>query len=307
MNTISARFIRWTGVWLALALAGCAPKGPIGRPNLPDIDKSSFPALAPPRALEAGVVVHENQVAGGKIWVYLPAKAAAPASLPCVLIAPAGSTLEFGMDLAEGDRVEHLPYVRAGFAVVAYSIAGAVPEGHDNDAVFYNGVKAFQGAEAGLTDGRRAFEFALARVPAVDPKRIYTAGHSSAATLSLLVAENEPRVAACVAYAPCSDVRKRLGDWHISSVEAKVPGFGDFIDRTSPINGADRLRCPLFLFHAKDDTNVRISESATFVDAVKKSNPNVTFVQAASGGHHDGMIREGIPKAIQWLQALPAK
>jgi len=63
-----------------------------------------------------------------------------------------------------------------------------------------------------------------------------------------------------------------------------MPDFGAFIDRTAPINGAARLRCPLFLFHAQDDKNVSISESIAFVNEVRKTNPNVTFVQAQRGG-----------------------
>ena len=59
------------------------------------------------------------------------------------------------------------------------------------------------------------------------------------------------------------------------------------------------------MFQAQDDENVPISESITFVNEVKKTNPNVTFVQVPRGGHYNAMIQEGIPKAIQWLKALP--
>src|SRR5262249_32872555 len=97
----------------------------------------------------------------------------------------------------------------------------------------------------------------------------------------------------------------RLGDRGIRPLDAQISGFGAFIDRTSPINGASRLRCPLFLFHAQDDKNVPIAESVAFVNEVRKTNPNVTFVQAQRGGHYNSMIQEGIPKAIQWLKALP--
>jgi hypothetical protein len=34
-------------------------------------------------------------------------------------IAHAGALLYHGITLAEGDRPEHLPYVRAGFAIIA--------------------------------------------------------------------------------------------------------------------------------------------------------------------------------------------
>ena len=94
-----------------------------------------MPALPPPSAakeIEPGVMFSEiklgtNQPAGtlqpghgGKIWLYLPAGEHAPKSLPCILIAAAGSNLITGMELAGGDRPEHLPYAQAGFAVLAY-------------------------------------------------------------------------------------------------------------------------------------------------------------------------------------------
>jgi hypothetical protein len=51
---------------------------------------------------------------------------------------------------------------------------------------------------------------------------------------------------------------------------------------------------------------VRRSPSlVAIVNEVKKTNPNVTFVQVQRGGHYNSMIQEGIPKTIQWLKALP--
>jgi len=34
-------------------------------------------------------------------------------------------------------------------------------------------------------------------------------------------------------------------------------------------------------------------------------NSRVTLVKTATGGHYNSMIREGVPKAIAWLKALP--
>ena len=302
---------------LLVAPLGCSPYGPpqASAPlTPPTFDAASFPPLAPPRHIEQGIVVHETILDGKKIWIYLPDRKAEEGSLPCVLIAPAGTALINGMDEADGDRPEHLPYARAGMAVVAYSISGpvgieaikaAVTRGAPDPQVI-DGAQAFIHAQAGFTDAEQALAFALARVPAVDANRIYTAGHSSAATLSLLVAENEPRLAACVAYAPCTDVRRRLtANRLMRLMEPQLPGFGAFIDQTSPINGASRLRCPLFVFHSSDDKTLPIAQTTSFVEEVKKVNSKVTFVQADHGGHYNSMIKEGVPQAIQWLKALP--
>jgi dipeptidyl aminopeptidase/acylaminoacyl peptidase len=314
-STVAAAFLLLIAVGCGPRPTGTAPAAPgeavaLAPPTGAAVpatvagEPASFPPLPPPKLVEPGIAVHETIFASTQIWVYLPVNAAAPASLPCVFVAPAGAPLVYGNDMDEGYRAEHLPYARAGFAVVGYSIAGGVPD-KPTEAQFIGGARLFKDAEGGLMDARRAIAFTLARVPAVNPKRLYTAGHSSAGTLSLLVAENEPQVAACVAYAPCSDVHHRLGDLVIKTLDAKIAGFGAFIDRTSPINGASRLRCPLFLFHSQEDMNVPITESVAFVNEVKKTNPNVTFIQAQHGGHYNSMIQEGIPKAIQWLKALP--
>ncbi len=55
--------------------------------------------------------------ANSRFWIYLPEKQVPPASLPCILICGAGSTMLSGMKLGDGDEPEHLPYVQAGFAV----------------------------------------------------------------------------------------------------------------------------------------------------------------------------------------------
>jgi dienelactone hydrolase len=329
------------GVLLFLAaVIGCGPHAPgLGAPpapnqdspgaggaklTIPTFDPAAFPPLGPPRRIVPGVVVHETVLDANKIWIYLPDRKAEDGTLPCVLIAPAGATGINGMDLADGDRPEHPPYARAGMAVIAYSVSGPVNKEAIKTAMIrgapdpevIGAAQAFIHAQAGFTDAERALAFALARVPAIDANRIYTAGHSSAATLSLLVAENEPRVAACVAYAPCTDVRRRLtGNRIMRLMEPQIAGFGAFINQTSPINGASQLRCPLFLFHAQDDTVLLIADSAAFSAEVSKTNPNVTFVrpavgtysQAPKGGHYSSMIKEGVPKAIEWLKALPAK
>ena len=144
----------------------------------------------------------------GKLWLYLPDGDHAPKSLPCILIAGAGSNLITGMSLGDGDRAEHLPYVRAGFAVLAYELDGMLPEPKPtDDAAFAPYIRSFVDAEAGLVNMRVAVEFATTRVPSIDPDRLFAVGHSSAATLALLVAENEPRIAACVAFAPVVDIK----------------------------------------------------------------------------------------------------
>ncbi len=239
-----------------------------------------------------------------QVWVYVP-KHTPGQKLPCVLVAPAGSPLILGMELGEGDQAEHFPYARTGFVVVSYEIDGHLADRNKaNDREAIAAITAFKDAKAGVLNARVALDFALDKIPEIDPEQIYVAGHSSAATLALLVASDDPRVKACAAFAPVTDVEKRIGKGTINNLSGSIPGFAEFMKSSSPRTHIESLKCPVFLFHAKDDTNVPVSETAGFAEDLKRTNPRVTFVQVPKGGHYDPMIREGIPKAIEWFRKL---
>jgi dipeptidyl aminopeptidase/acylaminoacyl peptidase len=310
---MSQRFFISFSLALAVAgLTGCNQEptpSPVVKKAAPSVAPApapvvTFPELGPSRLIQPGIQFREAALQRGgvpmRVWYYQPAKAADKLAL--VLVPPAGSTLFVGMDLGDGDRPEHYPYVRAGFAVASFEIDGHVPNLRQApDAVVLQGARAFRDAQAGLANARTALDFVLAKVPQIDPKRVYIAGHSSAATLALLVAEHEPRVKACCAYAPVTDVEARLAP-AIPSLDGAIPGYRDFLRFSSPRTHAHKLKCPVFLFHAQDDGNVPIRQSTDFAAQLKKTNPHVTLVRAASGGHYDSMIREGIPKGITWLK-----
>ena len=242
---------------------------------------------------------------GMKIRVYRPGGEHAPKSLPCVLVAPAGTNLLVGNDMDADDyHDETLPYAETGIVTIFYSIDGGVGDMESaSDAQFVAGYRKFRAARAGLVNGRNALEYALAKFPEVDPQRIYSAGHSSAGTLSLLLASHEKRIAGCIAYAPCSDVEHFLQD--ITGDAAAgflLPKVGEFIKRSSPKNHASRLTCPLFVFHANDDAVSPVDESASYVAAVGTPKNQLEFVRVPVGGHYQPMIHDGIPAAIRKIQ-----
>ncbi len=293
-----------------------------------------FPDLGPGQTLEPGVVRHEVPLGynplydglaphpspfrptmpprstrpghSGKLWVYLPSGDHEPQSLPCILIAGAGTNLMTGMALGEGDVPEHLPWVRAGFAVVAYELDGMLPNRDDpTDAELKAAMQAFYAARAGLINAKIAIEYALRKVPQVDPKRMYAVGHSSAGTMALLFAEHEPRLAGCVAFAPVADTEASLDGLAVRIFSLAVPGLRTNIARYSPRNHEIQLRCPVLLFHAEDDGNVPVEESRKCAARLQALRKTVTLQTVPTGDHYDSMIDQGVPLAIRWVQNRP--
>ncbi|MEZ6134762.1 MAG: hypothetical protein R3C53_07625 [Pirellulaceae bacterium] len=142
---------------------------------------------------------------GGRMYVLLPPGNHAPGSIPCLLVAPAGTNLMTGANT--GPYFEsHIPYLEAGFAIMDYELDGSPDYATDaNDAT-----RAFIDAQAGLVNSRNVIDFVLQKMPMVNPNQIFAVGHSSGGTHVLLLGEHDPRLAGVVAYAACSDVPKRI-------------------------------------------------------------------------------------------------
>jgi dipeptidyl aminopeptidase/acylaminoacyl peptidase len=280
--------------------------------NYADVPQPQFPDRGPFTEMEPGVM-HQKVLLGGQgggyygtpghggyLYLYLPPGKHQPRTLPGVLITGAGSNLLSGMHLSAGDQPEHTPYVKAGFAVLAYELDG--PNSNDEDVTaMQKAFDAFKASRAGLVNARNALEYALAKVPEIDPARIYSAGHSSAATHCLLFAEHEPRLAGVIAYAPAVDLPQWFGP-RLRLTSLLMRGSVDFITQSSPSTHRQRLKCPTFLFHAEDDSICEISQTRSFADELERQGTATTLVTVPAGEHYDSMINQGIPAAIKWLQ-----
>lgn len=267
--------------------------------------KAEQPAIGKAKRIAPGVLVYEAGLKGkspeGVVWIYVPEKKP-EGKVPCILIAPAGSSLVTGMKLSEGDSKEHIPYVKAGNIVVAYALDGDFDEEKKSDAVFLAAAKAFKESDAGVANAKAALDYALAKVPAIDPKRIYTAGHSSAGTVALVVAAKEPRIAGCMAYAPATDLGKRIPAPLVVGLDKQIPGFRQFLVSNSPIQNAPKITCPVLLFYALDDSNIPIAQTENFLRLMGKTNKKVTYIRTKTGDHYDSMIARGIPHGINWIK-----
>jgi dipeptidyl aminopeptidase/acylaminoacyl peptidase len=278
------------------------PPAPFGAPKQNNVPVPKSSEFSEPEMIEDGVMFQEAVLKSGtipmKVWYYQPEKP--QGKLALVLVPPAGSTLVSGMGLNDGDREEHFPYVRAGFAVASFEIDGQVAD-DASDAMIFKAAREFRDSKAGINNAKAALDFILAKCPDVDPDRVFIAGHSSAATLALLVASHDARIKGCISYCGCTDVEERLAK-AIPDLNRAIPGYRDFIRFSSPKTHVDKLTCPTFLFHASDDDNVPTSQTITFAALLKKTNKEVTVDVSAKGGHYDSMIKSGIPKGIAWLK-----
>ena len=276
--------------------------------------RADFPPRSDAKLLDGGIRQYDVHLTGNgpgqalHLLVYLPAGDQTEHSLPCVLVAPAGTNLAVGNAIEDGYTAETLPYVKAGFAAVKYELDGDMPEKPTN-AQLFKAVTAFVAAHGGVDDARAAIDYLLARVPEVSPDRIYTAGHSSAATVALDVAAADPRIKACCAYAPCPDLRKRLPARFVKAVAAHVAGFDGFVDEASPDHHVAQLAAkPVLLFSAEDDRNIRTADVTAFADALKAAGSTTCrLVTVPTGGHYQSMIDRGIPAGIEFLKAIDAK
>ncbi len=236
----------------------------------------------------------------GRFYLYLPSGDHAPRLLPCVLIAPAGSTRLTGMQLRAEDQMEHTPCVKAAFAVVAYELDGPLDAPGTSERSAF---EQYPAALVGLVNARNTLEYVLQKMSEVDPQRIYAAGHSSAGTMAIVLAEVELRIHGGVAYAPVTDLVERTKPTS-PQLRLWVPGSFEFVAEWSPRTHETQIHCPVFLFHARDDPNMPFDETAAFCSRLQALGKQMTFKAVDSGGHYDSMIREGIPAGIKWPQSL---
>jgi len=241
-----------------------------------------------------------------RLWIYRPLAAMGrnrAQKFPCVFIAPSGTTVTGGAALSDRQSDTHTPYARVGMIVVAYELDGLA----DDKA---QAARDFERGRMGLRNSHAAISYALKHIQGVDSTRLFAVGHSSGGTIALQTAEYDPRIRACVVFAPaCNFSFPEAGGGvfeNAAQQEAAVPGFSAFLKTLMPQTNVAKIKCPLFLFSADDDNIVSGAEVQGFARAAQGAGVNLTFMRVAQGGHTQGMHDVGIPAAIQWLQKIPS-
>jgi acetyl esterase/lipase len=86
-----------------------------------------------------------------------------------------------------------------------------------------------------------------------------------------------------------------------------VPGYSVFLTAASPLRHVADFTCPVYLFHADDDTTVPLADEQAFADAMKAAGKQITFDRVATGNHYQSMIDQGIPGGIKFMETQGAK
>ena len=133
----------------------------------------------------------------------------------------------------------------------------------------------------------------------VDPKRVCIAGASYGGYATLMGLINDPDMYKCgVDWVGVTDINLMYGSAnHTSDMpdEWKRYGMPEMIGdqvkdaaqlkATSPIEQAARIKQPLLLAYGGADVRVPIDHGTKFYSAVKRTNPNVEWVEYAEEGH----------------------
>ncbi len=244
-----------------------------------------------------------------KFLVYLPTQPTKP-KLPCILIAPSGRAPLYGQTLEQMSQWEYRHYAKAGYAVIAYDVDGAIEQMSEanqtallmqpNQTVTAR-LRAYKAADGGVLNAKLAIDYAIARIPQIDPNAIYTAGSGSGGTLALMVAATDKRVKGAIAYTPVTNIPKKFPNL-IDNISKVVPKYSESIEKFSPYQNAAKITKPLFIFQDDISTVNSIEDTNEFVELVSKSNTSVTFAHApVTPFFRSDLPSEGVKKAIEWL------
>lgn len=245
---------------------------------------------------------YETPGDGGKLWVYLPSGEHPPQSLPCVLFPPGRIDHLVGSELSILDEEEHTLYVKAGCVVVAYEFDGRWDVSFSDDPAYQRQFAAFKNTCGGMVNARNALEYALRKIPEVNPRQVFVTGLTAGGTHALLFAAHEPRLAGVMALEPTIDLPTDEGALTLRMQSESQPDLIDFVTQISPHTHAKRIKCPTFLFYQQVEKPLvirQIPQGKDFVNRLKRQGTNATLTIVKD--EFSGGAKVGIPPSIDWL------
>lgn len=222
-----------------------------------------------------------------KAWLFIP-RGAENAPTAAVLRIPAGGNLFKPAVLGLGTVPEIEPYVTASFVTMVMSFRGTL----DNPG-------RFDTSRGGLDDVLAALEF-LKEQPEVDPKNVFIAGHSSAASLALRAAQSSTIPRAAAAFSPAADYSEFYKD-RLAEVSEETRKY---IADSSPLTHAAETKCPVLLTHGTVDDVVAVSQSERMASELKKAGKTCEFIKIPQGDHYFSMLKAGVPISVFWFSEM---
>jgi dipeptidyl aminopeptidase/acylaminoacyl peptidase len=85
-------------------------------------------------------------------------------------------------------------------------------------------------------------------------------------------------------------------------MEGIFTGVREYANTKSPLKLVREVKCPVFIFHSKDDRNQTWDKSEALFKALQAAGKDCTFETVPHGDHFQSMIDVGIPKGIEWFK-----
>lgn len=190
-------------------------------------------------------------------------------------------------------------YLSRGYAILAPNVRGST--GYGKSFTQLDDVKK---REDSVKDLAYAVEWLKASGGA-DPKRIAVAGVSYGGYMTLAAITLYPELWAAaidtVGIANWETFLKETSGYRLRQREVEYGRLDrdlDFLRSISPLYKADRIKCPLFVIHGKNDPRVPYTEAEQIVAAIKKRGGIVQYKLYDDEGH-------GISKLKNRLELYP--
>jgi dipeptidyl aminopeptidase/acylaminoacyl peptidase len=190
-------------------------------------------------------------------------------------------------------------FVQRGYAVLAPNVRGSSGYGResmslDDTTKRMDSVKDLAYAAFWLRDEKKG-----------DPKRLAVYGGSYGGFMVLAAVTNYPELWAAgidvvgicnfVTFLEKTSAYRR---GHREKEYGNLRDHREFLEKISPINHVDRIKCPMMVIHGKNDPRVPIEEAEQIVAALKKREIPVEYLRYEDEGH-------GLAKLKNRLDAYP--
>ena len=196
-------------------------------------------------------------------------------------------------------------FVQAGYAVLAPNVRGSTGYGTeymnlDNTTKRMDSVKDLAHAAYWLRDQKQG-----------DPKRLAVYGGSYGGFMVLAQVTHYPDLwaAGIDVVGICNFVTflEKTGAYrraHRETEYGNLREHREFLEKISPINHVDKIKCPMMVIHGANDPRVPIGEAEQIVAALKKRDVPVEYLRYEDEGHGLAKLKnrlDAYPKMVAFL------